>query len=443
MTSIGSYFTDPVLQAPTLGSMLMCLASAVIGVVVFLRKRSLLGEALSHAAYPGVVLSAIFCSWLFSLNSEGPVFVILGGAFAFSFIGLLLIDALEKKGRVKSDAALCFVIAFFFGFGVLVASRIQFTHGLWYKAVQIFLYGQAATMVSTHMFIYGLFASAVCLIVALFFYPLRMLLFDRDFASSVGIKRGWVEALLSVLLVSAIVIGIRSVGVILMAGMLILPAVAARQLTDKLSHLFICAAGIGATSGFLGNYLSLQIPEWVQARFKGDSFSLPTGPMILLSAALLCLMCLLGAPRRGLIVRALRIVRFKEQCAEENILKFLWHSERDCCVQEVSVALGFSFFRARFALLRLGRQGWVICKDKGMRGLSKDGALRAARIVRLHRLWEVYLVFLGQGVEKVHRSAEEMEHIINPELEKKLRELLGNPKKDPHAQPIPAPEETL
>jgi manganese/zinc/iron transport system permease protein len=443
MTAIGSYFTDPVLQAPTLGSMLMCLASAVIGVVVFLRKRSLLGEALSHAAYPGVVLSAIVCSWLFSLNSEGPVFVILGGAFAFSFIGLLLIDALEKKGRVKSDAALCFVIAFFFGVGVLVASRIQFTHALWYKSVQIFLYGQAATMVGTHMFIYGLFAIAVCLIVVLFFYPIRMLLFDRDFAISVGIKRGWVEALLSALLVSAIVIGIRSVGVVLMAGMLILPAIAARQLTDKLSHLFMCAAGIGAVSGFLGNYLSLQIPLWVQKSFRGDSFSLPTGPMILLSAALLCLMCLLVAPRRGLIARALRIIRFKEQCAEENILKFLWHSERDCGVKEVSVALGFSFFRARFALLRLCRQGWVIRKDKGIRGLSKDGALRAARIVRLHRLWEVYLVFLGQGVEKVHRSAEEMEHIINPELEEKLRELLGNPKRDPHAQPIPSPEETL
>lgn len=443
MASIGSYFTDPVLQAPTLGSMLMCLASAVIGVVVFLRKRSLLGEALSHAAYPGVVLSAIVCSWLFSLNSEAPVFVILGGAFVFSLMGLLLIDVLEKKGRVTSDAALCFVIAFFFGFGVLVASRIQFTHALWYKTVQIFLYGQAATMVSTHMFIYGLFAVAVCVVVALFFYPLRILLFDRDFASSMGVKRGWIEVLLSVLLVSAIVIGIRSVGVVLMAGMLILPAIAARQLTHQLSHLFVCAAGIGAASGFFGNYFSLQIPLWIQARFRGDGFSLPTGPMILLSAALLCVLCLVGAPKRGLLARAVRIIRFKEQCAEENVLKFLWRSERDCGAKEVSAALGFSSIRARLALFRLCRQGWVICKDRGVRGLSKDGALRAARIVRLHRLWEVYLVFLGQGVEKVHRSAEEMEHIINPELEEKLSELLGNPKRDPHAQPIPSAEATL
>lgn len=443
MTLISSYFTDPVLQAPTLGSMLMCLASALIGVVVFLRKRSLLGEALSHAAYPGVVLSAVVCSWLFSLHSEAPVFVILGGAFIFSFMGLQLIDFLENKGRIKSDAALCFVIAFFFGVGVLIASRIQFTHALWYKAVQIFLYGQAATMVSTHLYIYSVFALAVCLVVALFFYPLRMLLFDRDFASSVGVRRRWLETLLSVLLVSAIVIGIRSVGVVLMAGMLIFPAIAARQVTDKLSCLFLCAAVIGALSGFFGNYLSLQIPEWVRDTYGGSPFSLPTGPMILLSAAVLCLLCLVAAPRRGLIVRALRIIRFKERCAEENILKFLWHSGKEGNAKEVSEALGCSLFRARFALLQLRHQGWVMHTRPGINGLSKDGALRAARIVRLHRLWEVYLVFLGQGVEKVHRSAEEMEHIINPELEEKLKELLGDPKRDPHSQPIPSSEETL
>jgi manganese/zinc/iron transport system permease protein len=73
--------------------------------------------------------------------------------------------------------------------------------------------------------------------------------------------------------------------------------------------------------------------------------------------------------------------------------------------------------------------------------LSKDGTARAARIVRVHRLWEAYLVFLGQEADKVHRSAEEMEHIITPDLEEKLRSLLGDPKRDPHAQPIPAAEE--
>ena len=67
--------------------------------------------------------------------------------------------------------------------------------------------------------------------------------------------------------------------------------------------------------------------------------------------------------------------------------------------------------------------------------------MRAARIIRLHRLWEVYLAnYLGFKVDRVHRNAEEMEHIITPELEKELISLLEDPTHDPHSQPIPTVE---
>lgn len=70
--------------------------------------------------------------------------------------------------------------------------------------------------------------------------------------------------------------------------------------------------------------------------------------------------------------------------------------------------------------------------------LTKEGRLRAGKIIRFHRLWEVYLAnYVGVGHERVHRNAEEMEHIITPELEQELTLLLNDPKLDPHAQPIP------
>lgn len=414
------YFTDPVLQAPFVASMLMCLSSALIGVIVFLRKRSLLGEALCHATYPGVVASAVVGSFFFSLSSDATLFVVLMGAFSTALLGLFLIERLEGRFSVKGDTALCFVIAFFFGVGVLLASRIQFTHALWYKAVQLFLYGQAATMVNVHVVIYGALALLILLLLTLFFHPIRQVMFDRQFAKSVGVPSRFVEGLLSVLLSLAIVIGIRSVGVILMSGMLIAPAVAARQWTNHLTGVFVYAALCGAVSGFLGNYFSLEIPHWV-----GEKFSLPTGPMILLSSVALCLSSLLFAPKRGWLSRKVRIFRFNRRCKEENWLKALWRG---------SDPLTVPFFVA----WRLKSQGWVA---EG--GLTKDGVQRASRIVRLHRLWEVYLVSLGQGVEKVHKSAEEMEHILTPELEQQLSQLLGDPRKDPHAQPIPSAEETL
>ena len=130
----------------------------------------------------------------------------------------------------------------------------------------------------------------------------------------------------------------------------------------------------------------------------------------------------------------MRIYRFRKQRLEENLLKFLWRQGGEASEEELKHVESWT-------LRRLKRHGWIVTHPKVR--LTQDGRLKAAHIVRLHRLWEVYLVHIGQGVEKVHRNAEEMEHIITPELEKELEELLGHPKQDPHAQPIPPKEKTL
>jgi manganese/zinc/iron transport system permease protein len=272
-----------------------------------------------------------------------------------------------------------------------------------------------------------------------------MAIFDRDFSKTAGVPILSIDALLFILLVLAIVIGIRSVGVVLMAGMLIAPAVAARQFSDRLAGVLIYAALIGAASGFFGNYLSVELPAWGVRRGWGWDFSLPTGPMILLSASTFALFALLFARRNGLVSRLWRILGFKRKCREENLLKSLWRQSEDkeMSVDELRCWQNIGFIPCYWVLSRLKRQGWVEIHAGGRVRLTKDGRARAARIVRLHRLWEAYLVYLGQGVEKVHRSAEEMEHILTAELEKELTELLGHPKKDPHAQPIPNPEEML
>jgi manganese/zinc/iron transport system permease protein len=445
LSSPWHYFTDPVLQAPTIGSMLMCLSSALVGVIVFLRKRSLLGEALSHATYPGVVLSVLFMATFSPLSSDAVALAILVGAFLSSLLGLWVIEKMEREFRVKNDAALCFVLSVFFGVGVLVASRVQFTHALWYKTVQIFLYGQAATMTDIHVLLYALLALLLSGALIVFYREIQMAIFDRDFSKAVGLPIRSIDSLLFFLLVLAIVIGIRSVGVVLMAGMLIAPAVAARQFSHRLWAVFFWAAAVGALSGFLGNYLSIELPEWGTSQGWDWSFSLPTGPMILLSASAICLLSLLFAPRNGLISRLFRILRFREQCISENLLKYLWrHGESaEASLVEIRKWQPMPFLQMQLLVWRLKNQGWVEQTEPEAIRLTKDGRLRATRIVRLHRLWEAYLVFLGQGAEKVHRNAEEMEHIITPELERELADLLGDPKRDPHAQPIPSKEETL
>jgi|GEM_PF-261843 len=495
-TSPWHYFTDPVLQAPTIGSMLMCLASALIGVIVFLRRRSLLGEAISHASYPGVVISIFITAVFFPKAHDALAAIVLIGALCSSLLGLWVIEKMQRSLKVKNDAALCFVLSIFFGIGVLCASRLQFSHALWYQTAHIFLYGQAATMTDIHIVLYGTLAAAI--VVALFFlyHSLRIAIFDRDYGKSVGVPIKAVDAILFILLILAIIIGIRSVGVVLMAGMLIAPAIAARQFSDRLHGVFILSGLFGALSGFFGNYLSVEIPEWGKRQGWEWKFALPTGPMILLTASAICIMALLFAPKRGFVRRRIRALYFQRECCRENFLKYMWknaqclpvegiaklqfgpksalfvpdsssaqnaysQSSMSFCAEaepaqkssnlsskanlaipsmsftQLKAGMGFSLWQTFWMLFCLKNEGWIEEKDKKF-CLTTDGWQRAAHIIRLHRLWEVYLVHLGHGVEKVHRSAEEMEHILTPELEQELTLLLDNPQLDPHEQPIPS-----
>ena len=436
-----AYFTDAVLRGPTIGCMLMCAAAAIVGVIVFLRKQSLLGESLSHAAYPGVVLGVCFAG-IFQIDEENEsllALIIMVGASATAFAGLWTISFLEKHMKVKSDSALCFVLSVFFGVGLTLASRVQFTYTSLYRQIQVYLYGQAATMTDVHVLIYGILTCVVVGVVILFYKELYLLAFDRSYAKSLGVNSRAIDMLVFLLIVAAVVISIRSVGVVLMSAMLIAPAAAARQYSNKLYVVFILAAFFGLLSGFLGNYLSVEISKIYSTQEDFQRVTLATGPMIVVTASILCLLSLLLAPERGLLIRFTRITLFRYRCACENLLKAIWRvgQERTVSFDQISKFQSASTLYLRFILWRLQLQGWIKKTSEGYK-LSPIGHQWATRIVRLHRLWEVYLVdYLGVGAERVHKSAEEMEHIISPELEKELEFLLNNPKYDPHHQPIP------
>lgn len=388
------FFTDPVLRAPTWGCILMCVASSLMGVLIFLRKKSLLSETLSHSTYPGACLGIV----LFGFLEEWTFVAVLAGAFFTSLLGL---KAIQKMEKTSPDAALTFVLATFFGLGILITSAFQAT-----KKTKELLFGQAATMSDMHIWIYGGLAMAVVLFLCLTFRPLQASLFDPQFSKSAKIPVEPLEKILFWLLLLSLIVGIRSVGVVLMSGMVIAPAVAARQFSDRLQTVLILAGLFGALSGLFGNMLSVYA-------------DIPTGPAIVLVATAFALFSLF----RGLLFRLYRIWAFRLRCVEENFLKTLWKKK----------PLSVATWTGKIALWRLQKEGWVHCN-----ALTPDGLKKASSIIRLHRLWELYLTEeLGVQIEKVHRTAEEMEHIITPEMEERLTKLLENPKHDPHHQPIP------
>lgn len=431
LSSVFSYFTDSVLRAPTIGCMLMCMAAALVGVIVFLKKQSLLGESLSHAAYPGVIIGVIIAGTLeISQDHETIIaLLVMGGALVSALIGLWAIGFLQNRLEVRSDSALCFILAAFFGIGLTLASQVQFAYSSFYRQVQVYLYGQAATMTDVHIVIYGVLASTILLVVILFYKEIQGIAFDPEYIRSIGVNKKVVDTTVFFLIVLAVVIGIRSVGVVLMSAMLIAPAAAARQYSNKLSYIFVLAGLFGIMSGFLGNYLSVEVSRWLMAKYPGERLALPTGPMIVIVASLICLLSLMFAPKRGLLLRLTRIIRFRYRCMCENLLKAIWRfgPKRVVSFESIAKHQSASFWYIRFVLNSLVNQGWLKRAEGGY-CLTHEGALWAARIVRLHRLWEVYLVdYLGVGSERVHRSAEEMEHIITPELEDKLMLILDDP----------------
>ncbi|MBB65155.1 MAG: ABC transporter permease [Waddliaceae bacterium] len=436
------YFTDPVLRGPTIACMLMCLASSLVGVMVYLRKQSLLGESLSHAAYPGVLGGVLLGVFVFAGLDEGPLLAafILIGAFLSALLGLWIIEILTRHLSVRNDAALCFVLSMAFGIGITAASRLQFTHTQLYRHVNIYFYGQAATMTDLHVLVYACISLLVVALISLMYKELQLITFDRDFASIIGIRTKTIDTALFILIVLAVVVGIRSVGVVLMSAMLIAPAVSARQWTNRLSVMLILAALFGLSSGFMGNYLSVELGEYFSNKYPNENIALPTGPMIVLVAMGICFVSLFLAPERGLLSRLGRIFLFRYKCIEENFLKALWriNADGDVTWLDLSRRMDTNRILAELVLFQMRIKGYIFRKSFNVYQLTGQGRQRATHVVRLHRLWELYLVDeIGIGAEKVHRNAEEMEHIITPNLEKRLSELLKDPKVDPHQQPIP------
>jgi manganese/zinc/iron transport system permease protein len=433
--SLTDFIFDPLLRDPLLGTWLMCIGSSLMGVVLLLKKKVLLAEALSHSAYPGILLALILFSCLCpSYAAFLPIFI-LAGALIASLGGLLSIEWLERKEKVKPDAALCFILSLFFVVGTVLSSGVQRIFPTVYGQIPVFLFGQAATMNDMHMILYGVLSLATVLLFFLIFNPMQAALFDRQFAQTLGIPLRFLEKTLFCLLLLSLILGMRSVGILLISAMTIGPAIAARALSDRLKTILWLAMLFGSISAVLGNIFSV----WgtVLLSEGKELVNLPTGPSIVLVSSSIAVLALLLAPKKGWIFRLIRIFRFNVRCLEENLLKVIWKKKKENFngLKKHSASFPFLFF---WVLRRLIKKGWVIESEKGFYALTSDGDVKAASIVRLHRLWELYLSSeLRFDLHKIHEDAEKMEHILTPAFEQKLTALLEDPRMDPHQQPIP------
>jgi manganese/zinc/iron transport system permease protein len=427
--SFVDFFMDPLFRGPFIGSMLISFVTSILGVTLFVQRRSLMAETLSHATYPGVILGAM-CS--FFLHAPATLSILTGGIVS-ALLGLALIQLMTKRFSVYTDATLTFVLATFFALGIVLSSYLQSVVPYFYQTIKSYIFGQTSTLTDTDIYIYAFFSIIVVTILVLFYKEFKLLFFDATLAKFALHIPSFLALIMMVLTTACIVLSMRSVGVILISGLLIAPALVARQCTNTLSIMFLVAGLIGALSAFSGNVLSFYISQ----RY---GVSLPTGPTIVMVVQSFALVSLLFAPKKGLVIRYQRICRFQFKCMQENLLKTLWHQPNHTASHAtLRSCMGISPIALRLLL--------IFCRSKGLidkQGLTAKGQQVGGNIVRLHRLWELYLVEdLGMQKEQVHKSAEEMEHILTPELAHKLTFHLKNPLFDPHNQPIPRHQEDV
>jgi len=418
-------FRDPNVRWVVLGVSMMCASSAIVGTFTFLRKRALIGDAISHAILPGICLA-------FLLTQQKASWILLIGAFISGWLGLQSIDTITRRTKLKADAALGIVLSTFYGFGIVLLTMIQNTGNAAQSGLDKFLFGKAAALVQEDVITFSVFSILLILIVGLFFSAFRMIIFDRDHAQTLGLPIRKLELLLSTLTVFAVAIGIQAVGVVLMAALLITPAAAARYWTHNLYLMLILATAFAVFSGILGTFVSYTFPH------------MPTGPWIVAVLSVVALLSIAFGRQKG-VWMAMRLQRRnRTKMLLENILKCMYHlGEKQGDFNQVYSFKALQAHRfiedqqLKKGVRMLVHKGWIESLKEGIR-FKEEGLREGKRIVRIHRLWELYLTqHMNLPPDHVHEDAEAIEHIITPELERELERQLQHPTIDPHNSVIP------
>ncbi len=409
------------------GTALLGLAAGVIGSFTLLRKRALMGDALSHAMLPGIGLA-----FMVSVAAGGTgknLAVLMLGATVSGLLGLGVILVVRNLTRLKEDAALGIVLSVFFGAGVAVLGVVQRTGQGHSAGLESFIYGKTASMIASDAGRTAAVAVLVLVVCAVLFKEFRLLCFDAEYASSQGWPTVWLDIVMMGLVVVVTVIGLQAVGLILIIALLIIPPAAARFWTERLSSMIVLAAVLGATACGLGAAASALFPN------------LPSGAMIVLVSAGWFVLSLLFGHRRGLVIRWRRRRELSRKVRQQHLLRAAYElMEGDAVVPELETALAsrpipirallrmrsWSLRELRRALGQAERAGHAVVDSGDRMFLTVDGYALAARVVRNHRLWELYLITHADiAPSHVDRDADAIEHVLGAGMVHTLELMLG------------------
>lgn len=428
-----------VLSTATLG-----IASGLIGTFLLLRKRSLMGDALSHACLPGIGVMFIVMTMFGGAGKSLPGLLL--GATVTGVGGVALVMLIRNTTRIKDDAAMGIVLSVFFGLGVAVLGMVQTMPGASAAGLEFFIYGKTASMVRQDFVLICAVALIVMAMSVLLTKEFTLLCFDEGFADAQGWPVHMLDVLMLALVALVTVVGLQAVGLILIIAFLITPAAAARFWTNDLRRMLILAALIGGLSGWLGASISALLPR------------LPAGAVIVLVAATVFVFSMVFGSSRGVLLRFIAHRRLRRKVGRQHLLRSVYevlesrHPNTEAVVSNLPIDYTQlldhrSWSRARLQrLIAIAKREDHVDYCDGKRVcLSESGFGEAARITRNHRLWEMYLIrHADVAPSHVDRDADAVEHVLGPEMVRQLEAELARRGKplavppSPHALPTGA-----
>ncbi len=419
-------------------AMLSALACALPGCFLVLRRLSMMGDAISHAVLPGLAVA-------FLLTHQRDSWTMFLGAATVGILTAIFVDWIHRLGGVEESASMGVVFTTLFALGLVLlvrgADQVDLDPGcVLYGAVEL------VPLDTRQVAGYEIPRAVVNLagvllvnlvVIGLFFKELKVATFDPALADTLGISSRWMNLLLMALVAVTAVAAFESVGSILVIAMLIVPAATAQLLTDRLTSMLALSAAVAAVSAWLGHYGAITLPRLVG--FEDTN----TAGMMAAVAGGLFFLAVLFAPKKGVVSRSLYQWELGLQVSGEDILGMLFRLQEQEETQRLATeatfekALAITPLQRFLTLWRLSQRG-LVSKRGETWSLTEPGSQQARRLVRSHRMWEVYLHrHLDRPAHRVHSTAHQLEHSTDHEFREELNQILGSPEQDPHGKPIP------
>jgi manganese/zinc/iron transport system permease protein len=415
-------FQDPNVVFVVVGISFLSISAAMVGTFTFLDKKALIGDAISHAVLPGVCLAFMLA------GTKNPYWIVVG-AFSTGALATYAISWISQHTKLKEDTIIASVLSVFFGIGIVFMTKLQQTGNAAISGLDHFLFGNAISIVGEDILVYGTLALITIFTILIFYKEFQLIIFNKDFARAIGLPVKRLEFVFNSLMVLAVVTGIQAIGVVLMAALLITPAAAAKFWTDRLSRMLAVAVSMALFSGIAGAYISFTLPN------------MPTGPWVVVVLSALAFFSFLFSNKKGLITRWYSKRNYQRKIHSDHILKALYHAgetnQKGLPLTDIQRNFPHKERQTDISINTLINKSFITV-NQGIVSLTSTGEREAKRIIRLHRLWELYLTeYVNIAPDHVHDIAGKIEHILTPEIEAKLEAKLNYPEKDPHQSIIP------